>query len=160
MALTLSQVFHRRGMAWRAPATPSRGSHKHPHSARQLRRRTLHTPLLPYTNYPYTQALSVLTLKAPAGHSWPPSSTWYHHAGSPPPWTGTADRDLCSHAGTYALACIGFRDPRRLLGQRLAEACSNASLCSSYPLAAVDGRDSQSQGVCSPRLWAAARRSL
>ena len=35
--------------------------------------------------YPYTQALSVLTLKAPAGHSWPPSSTWYHRAGSPPP---------------------------------------------------------------------------
>ena len=85
-------------MAWRVPATPSRGSHTHPHSARQLRRRTLHTPLLPYTNYPYTQALSVLTL-TPAGHSWPPSSTWYHRAGSPPPWTGTVDRDLCSHAG-------------------------------------------------------------
>ena len=55
------------------------------------------------TNYPYTQALSVLSLKAPAGHSRPPSSTWYHRAGSPREapllWTGTADRDLCSHAG-------------------------------------------------------------
>ena len=35
---------------WRVPATPSRGSHYYPHSARQLRRRTLHTPLLPDSN--------------------------------------------------------------------------------------------------------------
>jgi hypothetical protein len=31
----------------------------------------------------------------------------------------------------YALACLGFREPRRHLGQRLARACSTASLCPS-----------------------------
>ena len=37
----------------------------------------------------------------------------------------------------YSLACIGFRDPRRHIGQRLTGACSTASLCSSCPLVGV-----------------------
>ena len=70
--------------------------------------RTLHTPLLPYTNYPHTQALPVLTnlignrhlqaalgLRAAHGVAPPRRST----AREPPLWIGTADRDICLHAG-------------------------------------------------------------
>ena len=57
----------------------------------------------------------------------------------------------------YSLACIGFRDPRCHLGQRLAGACSTASLCSSCPLVGVvgprfTGQDLRISAPCGQRL--------
>ena len=129
-------------MAWRAPATPPEGhtntriQHANYVAERCTPRyyRILTTPV-------HTSPVRI----NPKGPCRPLLASEQHMVssrGKPPP-RGQAPLTAILLSCGYSLGCIGFRDPRRHLGQRLAaEACSTASLCSSCPLVGVDCRGS------------------